>query len=147
MAGPNRVRPHRVDHHHSGQAGLCVCGYLSEASLCSIWPKPCCFLQPMLTFTDSIIMAIRSGAGAAKLCYNWPKPSCAGAGRSLAMLGLPNPPVQLSTPGVAREDVHSELVGESFLSTNRLTLLLHSLPHRASGASVGSHCSWLRKPR
>ena len=76
--------------------------------------------------------------------------SCVIAGRSLAVLELAEallcwgcrillvvPRVQLSTPGVAREDVHSELVGESFLSTNRLTLLLHPLPHRASGASVG----------
>ena len=77
--------------------------------------------------------------------------SCVIAGRSLAVLELAEallcwgcrillvvPRVQLSTPGVAREDVCSELVGESFLSTNRLTLLLHPLPHRASGASVGA---------
>ena len=43
----------------------------------------------------------------------------------------------LSTPGVACEDVYPVLVGENYFYTNRLTLLLHPLPHRASGASVG----------
>ena len=50
--------------------------------------------------------------------------------------GYPQGPA-VHFPVVAREDINPVLVGENFLSTNRLTLLLHPLPHRASGASVG----------
>ena len=66
----------------------------------------------------------------ASLCSSW---------------NLLNPPVYprkpavqcVHSPVVARKNVNPELIGESFLSTNCLTLLLHLLPQRASRASVG----------
>ena len=83
--------------------------------------------------------------------------SCVIAGRSLAVLELAEallcwgcrillvvPRVQLSTPGVAWEDVHPVLVGENFLSTNRMTLMRPlpiGLAERALGPFPSSRSS------
>ena len=66
----------------------------------------------------------------ASLCSSW---------NLLNPPGYPRKPaVQcVHSPVVARKNVNPELIGESFLSTNCLTLLLHLLPQRTSGASVG----------
>ena len=66
----------------------------------------------------------------ASLCSGW---------NLLNPPGYPRKPaVQcVHSPVVARKNVNPELIGESFLSTNCLTLLLHLLPQRASRASVG----------
>ena len=77
----------------------------------------------------------------ASLCSSW---------NLLNPPGYPRKPaVQcVHSPVVARKNVNPELIGESLLSTNCLTLLLHLLPQVASGASVGDFSSsreWLKK--
>ena len=70
----------------------------------------------------------------ASLCSSWSLPNPPGYPQ--------NPADQcVHSPVVAREDVSSVLVGENLLSLNRMALLLHPLPRRASGASVGTHVS------
>ena len=105
----------------------------SNAHCCSTeslsWAKPCC--------------RIRTLQSNGKANWDWSEPRRAEAVQSL----LSSRPVSAATataPSASVLELTSsspcppELVGENFLSTNRLTLLLHPLPHRASGASVGA---------
>ena len=107
----------------------------SNAHCCLSWPKPCCsWLKPRCD-----LLFFQSNG---KANWDWSEPRQAEAVQSL----LSSRPVSAATataPSASVLELTSsspcppELVGENFLSTNRLTLLLHPLPHRASGASVG----------
>ena len=86
---------------------------------------PCCVVAGRSKLAEAVLKLL-----GASLCFSW---------NLLNPPGYPRKPaVQcVHSPVVARKNVNPELIGESFLSTNCLTLLLHPLPHRASGASVG----------
>ena len=94
---------------------------ISYSMLCCSWSKQ----AGRSKLAKAVLKLVR-----ASLCSSWSLPNPP---------GYPQHPADqcVHSPVVAREDVSPVLVGENLLSPNRMTLLLHPLPHRASGASVG----------
>ena len=96
-----------------------------QASVFSLTLCCCCTVAGQSKLAKAVLKLF-----GASLCSSW---------NLLNPPGYPRKPaVQcVHSPVVARKKVNPELIGESFLSTNCLTLLLHLLPQRASRASVG----------
>ena len=96
-----------------------------QASVFSLTLCYCCTVAGQSKLAKAVLKLF-----GASLCSGW---------NLLNPPGYPRKPaVQcVHSPVVARNNVNPELIGESFLSTNCLTLLLHLLPQRASRASVG----------
>ena len=105
----------------SGRVRASVLSMTSYSMLCCSWSKQ--------AGRSKLAKAVLKLVGAS-LCSSWSLPNPP---------GYPQHPADqcVHSPVVAREDVSPVLVGENLLSPNRMTLLLHPLPHRASGASVG----------